>query len=124
VPLFLGEWGAIRASFDEDRGGLRWVSDMLESMGARELSFTSHAYHEDGFGLYRGAGALPDPARANAVLIDLFTKTLARSRRRAARRLQLLNHANVIALEAGGEGGVRRVAAVLAAERQVQDHVL
>ena len=80
VPLFLGEWGAIRASFDEDRGGLRWVSDMLDIMRARKLSFTYHAYHEDGFGLYRGAGALPDPARANAVLIDLFTKTLARSK--------------------------------------------
>jgi len=76
VPLFLGEWGAIRASFDEDRGGLRWVSDMLDIMRARKLSFTYHAYHEDGFGLYRGAGARPDPARANTALIDLFTKTL------------------------------------------------
>ncbi|HXU01812.1 MAG TPA: hypothetical protein VN903_12515 [Polyangia bacterium] len=76
VPLFLGEWGAIRQSFDEDRGGLRWVTDMLDITRARKLSFTYHAYHEDGFGLYRGAGALPDPARANKPLIDLFTKTL------------------------------------------------
>jgi endoglucanase len=76
VPLFLGEWGVIRQGFDEDRGGLRWVSDMLDIMRARGLSFSYHAYHEDGFGLYRGAGTLPDPARANTALIDLFTKTL------------------------------------------------
>jgi len=76
VPLFLGEWGAIRYAFDEDRGGLRWVTDMLEIMRARKLSFSYHAYHEDGFGLYRGGGALPDPARANTALINLFTATL------------------------------------------------
>src|SRR5262245_22627039 len=76
VPLFLGEWGAIRGSFDEDRGGLRWVTDMLDIMRARKLSFSYHAYHEDSFGLYRGGGALPDPARANTALIDLFTHTL------------------------------------------------
>ena len=52
-----GEWGAIRYSFDEDRGGLRWVTDMLDIMRARKLSFTYHTYHEDGFGIYRGAGS-------------------------------------------------------------------
>jgi hypothetical protein len=29
VPLFLGEFGAIRAAFAEDRGGERWTADML-----------------------------------------------------------------------------------------------
>jgi endoglucanase len=76
VPLFLGEWGVIRFGFDDDRGGLRWVSDMLDIMRARKLSFTYHAYHEDGFGIYRGAGGLPDPARANTPLIELFTSKL------------------------------------------------
>ena len=76
VPLFLGEWGVIRFGFEEDRGGLRWVKDMLEIMRARKLSFSYHAYHEDSFGLYRGGDGLPDPARANTALIDLFTKTL------------------------------------------------
>jgi endoglucanase len=45
-------------------------------MRARKLSFTYHAYHEDGFGIYRGSGTLPDTARANTPLIDLFTRTL------------------------------------------------
>jgi endoglucanase len=76
VPLFLGEWGVIRFAFDEDRGGLRWVTDMLDIARARKLSFTYHVYHEDGMGLFRGAGSLPDPARANTALIDLFTKKL------------------------------------------------
>jgi endoglucanase len=76
VPLFLGEWGAIRFAFDQDRGGLRWVKDMLDIMRARKLSFTYHAYHEDSFGLYRGGDGLPDPANANKPLIDLFSATL------------------------------------------------
>jgi len=76
VPLFLGEWGVIRFGFDEDRGGLRWVTDMLDIMRARKLSFTYHAYHEDSFGLYRGGETLPDPANANTALIELFTKKL------------------------------------------------
>ena len=81
VPLFLGETGVIRFGFDDDRGGLRWVSDMLDIARARKLSFTYHAYHEDGFGIYRGSGTLPDPARANTPLIDLFTAKLAKPKK-------------------------------------------
>ncbi len=77
VPLFLGEWGAIRFAFDDDRGGLRWVADMLDLLRARHLHFSYHAYHEDAFGIYRGGGALPDPANANTPLVELFGKQLA-----------------------------------------------
>jgi len=77
VPLFLGEWGAIRFAFDGDRGGLRWVADMLDLLRARHLNFSYHSYHEDAFGIYRGYGTLPDPANANEPLIELFTKQLA-----------------------------------------------
>jgi endoglucanase len=77
VPLFLGEVGAIRFAFDGDRGGLTWVSDVLDVLLQRRVSFSYHAYHEDGFGLYRGSGALPDPARSNGKLIELFTQKLA-----------------------------------------------
>jgi endoglucanase len=82
VPLFLGEWGAIRFAFDDDRGGLRWVADMLDLLRARHFHFAYHAYHEDSFGLYRGGGTLPDPAHANTPLIELFTKQLASRARR------------------------------------------
>jgi endoglucanase len=77
VPLFLGEWGAIRFAFDDDRGGLRWVADMLDLLRTRHLHFSYHSYHEDAFGIYRGYGTPPDPANANAPLIELFTKKLA-----------------------------------------------
>jgi endoglucanase len=73
VPLFLGEFGAIRFAFDDDRGGLRWVGDMLELIEQRRLSFSYHAYHEDAFGLYRGKDALPSPDQANTALIDLIS---------------------------------------------------
>jgi endoglucanase len=83
VPLFLGEWGAIRFAFDGDRGGLRWVADMLDLIRERRVHFSYHAYHEDSFGLYRGSGgAPPDPARANDKLIQLFTQKLAREGRK------------------------------------------
>jgi endoglucanase len=76
VPLFLGEWGTIQFSFLDDRGGLRWVGDMLDLMKARKLHFTYHAYHEDNFGLYRSGGPRPTPANANQPLIQLFTQKL------------------------------------------------
>ena len=59
MPLFLGEWGTIRYSFDDDRGGLRWIADMLDVMRARGLHATYHSYHEDAFGIYRGAARSP-----------------------------------------------------------------
>jgi len=76
VPLFLGEFGLFRPCFENDRGGLRWVEDMLDLAAQAGLSFTYHAYHEDGFGLYGGNGVI-DPSRANQPLIDLFTRKLA-----------------------------------------------
>ncbi len=76
VPLFLGEWGAIRQSFDCDRGGVRWAGDMLDLLVKSGVSFTYHAYHEDSFGLFRGEGALPDPGNANKALLDLFRARL------------------------------------------------
>jgi endoglucanase len=76
VPLFLGEWGAIRQSFEGDHGGIRWVSDMLDLLLERGVSFTYHAYHESSFGMFSGDGALPDPGNANGALLDLFKARL------------------------------------------------
>ena len=76
VPLFLGEFGLYKPCFEGDRGGLTWVKDMLDLAAARQLSFTYHAYHETGFGLYQGDGPV-DPRRANQPLIDLFTRELS-----------------------------------------------
>lgn len=80
VPLFLGEFGAIHYCFENDHGGTRWVSDMLDLMAARELHFTYHAYHEGAFGIFLSDAAttLPNLAQANQPLIDVFRQKLAR----------------------------------------------
>jgi len=77
VPLFLGEFGAGIHCFENNKGGLEWVSDMVDIALLNRLSFTYHTYHEDNFGLYYGYGTLPDPAQANQPLIDLLTQKLS-----------------------------------------------
>lgn len=75
-PLFLGEFGAIQYSFINDRGGVRWVGDMIDILKARDAHFTYHDYHEDGFGIYKGYGSPVDPSQCNQPLIDLFKSKL------------------------------------------------
>lgn len=75
VPLYLGEFGTIRKSFEAERGGAAWVSDMLDLLQERNLSFAYHAYHEEFFALYYGAG-LPRADQANLPLIDLLREKL------------------------------------------------
>jgi endoglucanase len=77
VPLFLGEFGAIRHAFEQGRGGERWTEDMLELLLARNLSFTYHDYHEEHFGLFLGEGSLPDPKLENRSLSEVFRRKLA-----------------------------------------------
>ena len=76
VPLYMGEFGAGIHCFQNNKGGLQWVTDMIDIAIANNLHFTYHTYHEDSFGLYYGYGALPDPAEVNQPLIDLFKAKL------------------------------------------------
>jgi endoglucanase len=80
VPLFLGEFGAYKACFTADKGGLTWVGDVYDLAagdgvsGAPSVAALSfHQYHEESFALYYGAGGPVDPANANQPLIDLLT---------------------------------------------------
>ncbi|HKO92291.1 MAG TPA: cellulase family glycosylhydrolase [Polyangiaceae bacterium] len=84
VPLYLGEWGSIRQSFEGNRGGLRWAEDMLDLIAERQLHFAFHDYHEDAMGLYWGEGELPSPERANLPLIELLTRKLKAASNAAA----------------------------------------
>ncbi len=77
VPLYLGEFGAIRASFEQDRGGERWVADLLDLIAERELHFAYQAYHDDQFGLYGGDGLLPSPFEVNSTLQALLEERFA-----------------------------------------------
>jgi endoglucanase len=76
VPLYMGEFGAGIHCFQNGKGGLQWVTDMVDIAQANQIYFTYHTYHEDNFGLYFGYGSLPDPSLANQPLIDLFTAKL------------------------------------------------
>lgn len=76
IPLYMGEFGAGVHCFQNNKGGLQWVTDMIDLLQEYNLHFTYHSYHEDSFGLYYGDGTLPDASNANQPLIDLFTQKL------------------------------------------------
>lgn len=74
--LFMGEFGAGAPCFENDKGGLQFVKDMVDLAKEYNIHFTYHAYHEDSFGIYKGYGTLPDPNNVNQPLINLFTQIL------------------------------------------------
>ena len=71
----MGEFGVGYPCFQDNKGGLQWVADMVTILKTNNVHFTYHAYHEDNFGLYLGDG-LPDPSNVNQPLIDWFTDNL------------------------------------------------
>ena len=75
AALYMGEFGVGNPCFEEDKGGLTWVADMVDILKTNTIHFSYHSYHEDAFGLYYGTG-LPDPSRANQALINWFTTNL------------------------------------------------
>jgi endoglucanase len=78
VPLYLGEFGLMHFCFEDGRGGVDWVSDMLDILAARRIHFTYHTYHEPGFGVFLSDATqrLPDMADANLPLISTFEQKL------------------------------------------------
>jgi hypothetical protein len=79
VPLFLGEFGTIRQSLLPGRGGLNWVSDMLDILTSHATHFTYHDYHETPFGLILGGDTLPNKYRLYLPLYELFVNKLGGS---------------------------------------------
>ncbi|HEX9059554.1 MAG TPA: cellulase family glycosylhydrolase, partial [Clostridia bacterium] len=79
VPLYVGEFGVYKSCFQNDKGGIQWVSDMLDIMNKYNVNYTYHDYHEDGFGIYKNSSGLPDEASANTDLISLFKLYLGNS---------------------------------------------
>ncbi len=76
VPMYCGEFGVISYTFQNEKGGINWVEDMLDIFEKHNTHFTYHSYHEDAFGIYYGYGGLVDPSNANQDLIDLFKRKL------------------------------------------------
>ena len=75
-PIYMGEFGAGSNCFQNNKGGLQWVTDMIDIAKTSEIPFTYHAYHEDSFGIYFGGNILPDSNNSNQPLIDLFKEKL------------------------------------------------
>ncbi len=75
VPMYLGEFGAARTAWVENRGGDRWVISMLDLCKKYGLHFTYHAYHESAFGLY-GNNADELPSLRNDELAEIFKSEL------------------------------------------------
>lgn len=76
VPLYLGEFGVYKDCFRNEKGGLNWVTDMLDILKKNHVNFTYHVYHEDNFGLYYGYGKPINTGQANSALIALFKQKL------------------------------------------------
>jgi endoglucanase len=76
VPVYMGEFGAGFHCFENNKGGLQFVTDVIDITKAGSIHFTYHAYHESSFGIYYGDNNLPDPNNANQALINLFTQKL------------------------------------------------
>jgi endoglucanase len=72
VPVFVSAFGTSVDTFEGEKGGLAWVSDMLDVLEQEQLSFCYESYRGADFGIY------PDADRANIPLVDLFRQRLAR----------------------------------------------
>ncbi len=76
VPAYLGEFGVYKVCFEDNKGGLQWVSDMFDILESRNCAFTYHTYHEDGFGIFYDNSEFPTEDNANTALIELIKEKL------------------------------------------------
>lgn len=79
VPMSVSEFGTGAPTFQNAKGGLAWVGDMIDLMTRDDLHFVYREYHGQDFGIYRGDSGPVDPSNANQPLIDLFTLKLHHS---------------------------------------------
>lgn len=73
VPIYCGEFGLIQHCFENEKGGIQWVTDVLDIFEEKNIHYTYHVYHEDNFGLIKHTGNLPDTNQANKPLMNLFS---------------------------------------------------
>jgi endoglucanase len=72
VPLSVTAFGTARPSFD--RGGLIWVSDMIDIMRERHLNWAYWGYRDKDYGIYTNLTGAPDPTTENRPLVELLTQ--------------------------------------------------
>jgi endoglucanase len=73
-PVYLGEFGAIKFSFDSNRGGTTWVTDMLDILTTMKTGYNYHTYHEYNFGIFMNdQEQVIDRNQKNNALADILT---------------------------------------------------
>jgi len=76
VPMGVSLFGTARPTFENGRGGVAWVGDMLDIMREQQLSWAYWGYRDKDFGIYTNMTGQPDPQTINQPLVDLFTEKL------------------------------------------------
>jgi hypothetical protein len=76
VPMFVNTFATGRPTFEGGRGGLNWVSDMIDIMREQQLSFVYWGYRDRDFGIYSMSPSASDEMSVNQPLVDLFTEKL------------------------------------------------
>jgi endoglucanase len=71
-PVYIGEFGTSRPSFENNRGGEVWTKDCLDLFDSLGPHFTYHAYKESSFGLYDGWDQPTDTTTVNTKLVNVF----------------------------------------------------
>lgn len=71
VPIYCGEFGTGSVSFQDDKGGDRWVSDVIDIFNKYRISYNYHTYHEESFGLYKNS-PFDEPGDKNELLYDIL----------------------------------------------------
>jgi endoglucanase len=51
LPVYLGEFGVIKFATNNEKGGYTWLSDMLDILKYRGVSYNYHAWVDDFFGV-------------------------------------------------------------------------
>jgi endoglucanase len=74
VPMAVSLFGTARPSFENDRGGLVWASDMIDIMREQQLGWAYWGYRDENFGVYTNPTGVPDPATVNQPLVALLTE--------------------------------------------------
>jgi endoglucanase len=71
-PVYYGEFGAGRVCFENNKGGEKWVADVLKIFDSLGFHFTYHSYKESSFGYYDGWQEPIDPSTVNTALREVF----------------------------------------------------
>lgn len=76
VPVYCGEFGTGSLSFRDNKGGDKWVEDVIDVFNEYRISYNYHTYHEESFGLYLNSTfELPD--NRNELLYDVLCRKVS-----------------------------------------------